>query len=94
MEAIDLAQYDLEAPIERHFFNNAPPDSILNAPALLHQCIQLIEEIVQIRRRLTVLAQSSSNPTRGSFPFSARLRSIAMSLCRRRCAGLSAHELS
>ena len=62
MRAVELAQYDLEQPIENHFFNNAPPRALLEAPNMLHHCIQIIEEIVQTRRRFTVFAVAREFP--------------------------------
>jgi hypothetical protein len=60
--AIERAQHDLDHPIERHFFDNAPPAEVLETPNLLHHCIQIIEEIVQIRRRLEVFAVACGFP--------------------------------
>jgi hypothetical protein len=62
MQAIASAQNDLIYPIEQHFFDNEPPGELLAQPDLFHHCIQIIEEIVQIRRRLTVFAIASEFP--------------------------------
>jgi len=60
--AIALAQDSLSGPIERHFFDNDPPPELLEQPYLFHHCIQIIEEIVQVRRRLAVFAIASAFP--------------------------------
>lgn len=58
--AIASAQDDLDHPIERHF----PDDSklVLERPDLFHQCIQIVEEIVQVRRRLAVFSIAAEFP--------------------------------
>lgn len=61
-EAIGKAQNDLQHPIERHFFDDAPPPELLASPRKMHRCIQIIEEIVQVRRRLTVFDTASQFP--------------------------------
>jgi hypothetical protein len=60
--AIALAQDNLSGPIEKHFFDNNPPPELLEQPYLLHHCIQIIEEVVQVRRRLAVFATASAFP--------------------------------
>jgi hypothetical protein len=60
--AIALAQDNLSGPIEQHFFDNNPPAELLEQPYLLHHCIQIIEEVVQVRRRLAVFAIASAFP--------------------------------
>ena len=60
--AIERAQSDLSHPIETHFFDNAPPRSLLWSPRLFHQCIRLIEETVQLRRRIAVFAAAREFP--------------------------------
>ena len=53
-EAIEAARSDLHNPIEQHFFGNAPPPELLDNARTFHHCIQLIDDIVQMRRRLEV----------------------------------------
>jgi hypothetical protein len=60
--AIESAYHDLLAPIETHFFDDAPPPQLLDTPDLFHHCIQIIEEIVQIKRRLEVFAVAAEFP--------------------------------
>jgi Glycosyl transferases group 1 len=60
--AIERAQNDLEHPIERFFYDDNPPRDLLKRPELLHCCIQIIEETVQIRRRLAVFSTARSFP--------------------------------
>lgn len=60
--AIERAQNDLVHPIETHFFDNDPPRSVLWSARALHQCIRLIEDIVQIRRRIAVFAVAREFP--------------------------------
>jgi glycosyl transferase family 1 len=60
--AIESAYHDLLAPIETHFFNDAPPPQLLDKPDRFHHCIQIIEEIVQIKRRLEVFAVAAAFP--------------------------------
>ncbi len=60
--AIERAQHDLDHPIERHFFDDSRPDTSLEQPDLFHRCVQIIEETVQIRRRLKVFSVARSFP--------------------------------
>lgn len=60
--AIEQAQNDLIHPIERHFYDGNPPHALLKSPDLLHRCIQIIEETVQIRRRLAVFSVARNYP--------------------------------
>jgi len=53
-EAIELAYYDLQAPIERHLLSIGPVAEVLEESNMLHRCIQIIEDAVQVRRRLKV----------------------------------------
>ena len=61
-DGIAAAQNDLQHPIERHFFDGSPPPNLLDTAGEMHQCIQIIEEIVQIRRRLGVFKIASEFP--------------------------------
>jgi len=60
--AIAHAHDDLDHPIEWHFFNNSPPMDLLQISDLFHQCIRIIEDIVQVRRRLAVLSVAREFP--------------------------------
>lgn len=60
--AVERAQNDLVSPIEVHFFDNDPPRNLLRSPNLFHQSIRLIEEIVQLRRRIAVFAVAREFP--------------------------------
>jgi len=60
--AIEQAQNDLDHPIERHFYDDDPPRDLLKQPDLFHRCIQIIEETVQVRRRLAVFSVARSFP--------------------------------
>ncbi len=60
--AVERAQNDLVHPIEAHFFDNDPPRSVLWSARVFHQCIRLIEDIVQIRRRIAMFAVAREFP--------------------------------
>ena len=60
--AIGSAQGDLDDRIEKHFLDAAPPSYVHEQPNLFHGCIQIIEEIVQVRRRLKVFTVASEFP--------------------------------
>lgn len=61
-EAIARAQNDLDHPIERHLLDDSAPAALLERPDMIHRCIQIVEEIVQVRRRLTVLSIAAEFP--------------------------------
>lgn len=60
-EAIEFACYDLEEPIEASLLS-ANPDGLMDEPGLLHVCVHLVEEAVQLWRRLRVFAIARDFP--------------------------------
>jgi hypothetical protein len=60
--AVASAQHDLQHPIEWHFFDNSPPSDLVQASDTFLQCIRIIEDVVQIRRRLAVFAVACRFP--------------------------------
>jgi hypothetical protein len=60
-EAIEVAYNDLQQPIESFLLAISPP-GLMEEPGLLHTCIQIIEESVQIRRRLRVFETAREFP--------------------------------
>jgi len=61
-EAIELAYYDLQAPIERHLLSIGSAARVLEESGMLHRCIQIIEDVVQVRRRLMVFKVARKFP--------------------------------
>jgi hypothetical protein len=61
-EAIELAYYDLQAPIEKHLISTGLDARVLEETCMLHRCIQIIEDAVQVRRRLKVFKVARNFP--------------------------------
>jgi hypothetical protein len=61
-EAIELAYCDLQAPIEGHLLSTGLDARILEESGMLHRCIQIIEDAVQVRRRLKVFQVARKFP--------------------------------
>jgi hypothetical protein len=62
-DAIEIAYYDLQAPIESHLLSIGPNAGVLVESGMLHRCIQIIEDVVQVRRRLKVFKIARKFPT-------------------------------
>jgi hypothetical protein len=60
-EAIESAYLDLQEPIE-HFLLAYSPSGLLEESGQLHTCIQIIEDSVQLRRRLRVFKVAQEFP--------------------------------
>lgn len=61
VQAIASAQQDLDHPVEWHLDGAFLP-KLLDTPSLLHYAVQIIEEIVQVRRRLRVFRTACEFP--------------------------------
>jgi hypothetical protein len=57
--AIELAQFDLSQPIESHLTNVLAQNTHELTERQFHFCVQIVEDIVQIRRRLKVFDVAS-----------------------------------
>ena len=61
-ESIALSFFDLESPIESQFLSHGAASELLDNRVMLHKCVRLIEDAVQIKRRLRVFEVARNYP--------------------------------
>ena len=61
-ESIELNFFDLESPIESQVLSHGAASELLDNRVMLHKCVMLIEDAVQIKRRLRVFEVARNYP--------------------------------
>jgi len=62
VESIELTFSDLESPIESQILSHGAAAELLDNRVMLHRCVGLIEDAVQIKRRLKVFEVARNYP--------------------------------